>query len=57
MVCAYTKCTGIAGNGEPPSIFMNRHDPVIPGAPSRFVFRLIHLVVMVTEIVVQDPDI
>ena len=57
MFCALTKCAEITRYREPPRILVPRHYAAIWRAPSGLVFRLIHIVIMMAEIVMQDPDV
>lgn len=47
----------IAREGELPGIFIGRHHSPVGRAPGRLVFALIHIVIMMAEIVMQDPNI
>lgn len=57
MFCADPKSLEISGQRQPPRIFLHRHDPAVRRPPSGLVFGLIHVMIMVPQIVMQDPDI
>lgn len=54
---AVLKRADIARHSKLKRIFVWRHHAPIRRAPGGFVFRLIHVIVMVAKIVVQHPDI